>query len=468
MLNHRYSAMRYEVEHTKLSRSLSIVGKSNRHNPHRRFPMRIFKKSLVAILLFILTLAHASAQSPWQIIARPTTKDLLRLSFIDSLRGWVCGKDGVILKTTNGGVDWSHQVTGVHDDILGLFMLNERIGWAIGWVNFTDTNSYYGSRILKTTDGGTTWSQRLFQENDKYFHSITFFDSLNGWICGVRGDVEKSTDGGATWRRMPIDSSKAAGLDMLHVKFFSPRYGFATGGLMDITGVVWRTTNGGERWTALSVSPEPVYKLHFSDSLHALALTGDLEYGAGIVRTKDGGNSWNYTYLGLFGLPRAMSFRTDREGWVALGNMVMVTKDTADTWEVVDTLGWRQMFDLAFTDSITGYAVADSGTIYKYDQRSVDVRENELVVPLAFRLDQNYPNPFNPTTTILFSIGTRGYTTLRVFDLLGREISTLVSRELEEGSYETHFAVAGLASGVYFYRMQSGRFSETRKLVVVR
>ncbi|MBI5470739.1 MAG: T9SS type A sorting domain-containing protein [Ignavibacteriae bacterium] len=103
-------------------------------------------------------------------------------------------------------------------------------------------------------------------------------------------------------------------------------------------------------------------------------------------------------------------------------------------------------------------------------------------VPRAFTLEQNYPNPFNPSTRIAFSLPAArlpegqgqagvqgsGFTSLRVYDVLGREVATLVNENLSAGSYEVMFNAKGLASGVYFYKLQVGEFSETKRLLLLR
>ncbi|MEK9135946.1 MAG: carboxypeptidase regulatory-like domain-containing protein, partial [Bacteroidota bacterium] len=96
----------------------------------------------------------------------------------------------------------------------------------------------------------------------------------------------------------------------------------------------------------------------------------------------------------------------------------------------------------------------------------------QVDVPSTFSLSQNYPNPFNPTTKILYSlppgVGTLHVTSLRVHDVLGREVATLVNEELKAGDYEVTFDGHGLSSGVYFYRLQSGNITATMKLLLLR
>jgi len=81
---------------------------------------------------------------------------------------------------------------------------------------------------------------------------------------------------------------------------------------------------------------------------------------------------------------------------------------------------------------------------------------------------QNYPNPFNPTTSRQYAIGSRQFVTLKVYDLLGIEIATLVNEEKPAGEYEIKFNASGLPSGIYFYQLRSGNYTETKKMVLIR
>jgi len=89
-------------------------------------------------------------------------------------------------------------------------------------------------------------------------------------------------------------------------------------------------------------------------------------------------------------------------------------------------------------------------------------------IPSQYSLKQNYPNPFNPTTTIQFSIPRAAHVTLRIFNTVGQEVATLVSEELGAGTYARQWNAARSASGVYFYRLQAGEFTETKKLVLLK
>jgi hypothetical protein len=118
------------------------------------------------------------------------------------------------------------------------------------------------------------------------------------------------------------------------------------------------------------------------------------------------------------------------------------------------------------------------GAVWVFTRSGTPVREEAANIPSQFALEQNYPNPFNPSTKIQFTIvsaqsgsasgGNRLLTIVKVFDVLGREVATLVNAVKEPGTYTVQFDGSNLASGVYFYRLQAGTYVETRKLLLLR
>jgi hypothetical protein len=121
-------------------------------------------------------------------------------------------------------------------------------------------------------------------------------------------------------------------------------------------------------------------------------------------------------------------------------------------------------FDLKLMRNSLAYEVDN---IAAYNKVASGVKRDELL-PHHYNLGQNFPNPFNPSTEIQFSLPHRNFVTLKIFDLLGREVATLVSEELSAGNYSTRWDAAGMPSGVYFYRLQAGEFVETKKLLLLR
>jgi len=96
----------------------------------------------------------------------------------------------------------------------------------------------------------------------------------------------------------------------------------------------------------------------------------------------------------------------------------------------------------------------------------VETISNEI--PREYKLFQNYPNPFNPATILRFQVPANGNVKIIIYDILGREITTLVNDELKPGLYETAWYAGNFASGIYYYKLISGNYSETKKMVLIR
>ena len=116
-----------------------------------------------------------------------------------------------------------------------------------------------------------------------------------------------------------------------------------------------------------------------------------------------------------------------------------------------------------------------SGTILKTTTGGVvtDIQNISSEIPTQFMLSQNYPNPFNPSTVISYTIGTSqlavsSFISLKVFDLLGREVSTLVNEKQNAGTYSVQFDGSNFSSGIYFYRLSSDNFTETKRMILLK
>ena len=123
-------------------------------------------------------------------------------------------------------------------------------------------------------------------------------------------------------------------------------------------------------------------------------------------------------------------------------------------------------------DSLTAFAVGYYGTIIKTTNGGGEggtfIEPIENSVPDKYQLYQNYPNPFNPSTAIEFDIPKISFVKLVVFDVLGKEAAVLVNEELKAGSYKIDFNAGNLSSGIYYYRLQTEKFTDTKKLTLLK
>ncbi|NWG28987.1 MAG: T9SS type A sorting domain-containing protein [Ignavibacteriaceae bacterium] len=113
-------------------------------------------------------------------------------------------------------------------------------------------------------------------------------------------------------------------------------------------------------------------------------------------------------------------------------------------------------------------AATSDGLWQRDTSEVITALEEQNKSPQEFKLFQNYPNPFNPKTSIQYVIGSCQFVTLKVYDVLGNEVATLVDQEQAAGSYEINFEADGFKSGIYFYTLNAGSFTQTKKLVLLK
>jgi hypothetical protein len=140
--------------------------------------------------------------------------------------------------------------------------------------------------------------------------------------------------------------------------------------------------------------------------------------------------------------------------WIAQ-NIWMVKKVTPSTNVNLSNLGYPISFSIP-------------GNIYELANPSIGIENISTKIPAAYSLKQNYPNPFNPNTNIKFSIVNAGDVKLEVYDVRGREVQTLVNGRLQAGTYEVSFDGSGLNSGVYFYKLTTNGFTDTKRMLIIK
>jgi photosystem II stability/assembly factor-like uncharacterized protein len=430
------------------------------------------------ILIFILfSTSIMFAQNYWLSSYTPTNTNLKSVMFLDSLNGWACGDSGIIIHTSNGGQNWEIQNTKSKAYLHNIFFLNKRLGWALGW-NIYNPQPPYGTYYLKTTDGGVNWDTSFFPIEDVYLMKVFFQDSLYGFLGGSYKNLLRTIDGGAHWLDVQIDSLMIMNFPVTNFSFYNQDYGYAVGGVMDIAGVIWRTTNRGIRWTPYIVASEPLMDMVFFDSSRILGFGGDFEYGPSIITTTNSGANWKYTSLEMFGHPSVLTFRDLKDGWGSLGwqRVLIFTQDSGKSFVQINTPDSAVINDIVFPDTKHGFAVGEFGKILKFNSATIGIGNQNTIVSKNFELNQNYPNPFNPFTTISYELGSNSYVVLKIFDITGREIRTLHNGYQSRGKYNLKFGSDFLTSGVYLYQIvvrdltgkSNDFFTQTKKMLLIK
>jgi hypothetical protein len=204
----------------------------------------------------------------------------------------------------------------------------------------------------------------------------------------------------------------------------------------------------------------------FSDTLDGNIL-GD---GGIILKTTDGGARWKEQPSPGVSL-KAIKFINASEGWVvADSGRIFKTLNGGDHWLSQNSGVRSSLTSVDFADRLHGVVVGDGGVVLVTRSGGVDavIERTIASVPADPKLQQNYPNPFNPSTMINYSLPGSSRVILRIYDVLGREVRTLVDEKQNAGNHSITFQAANLPSGVYFYRLQAGAYSETKKLLLLR
>lgn len=431
---------------------------------------KIFNKTMKLLInlgiFFLLNTVNIFSDNTdyWFHVPSPTFATLYRCCFTDTLNGWAAGDSGTIVHTSDGGVNWVTQSSTIDFSIQDLFFANPRLGWAIANDFF-----YSGTMILRTTNGGVTWSGARYPDTTYIINTVYFTDSLNGYLAGFNRLILKTTDGGTTWNRVNIFENFYSVLPIKKISFLNSNYGIACGGTMDIAGIVWRTTDSGFNWSVMDTTSETLFDVRYIDSLNVIACGGDFEYGAIFSRSRDGGITWQNSTIGYFGLPKALAVRSRSEFWIPLSYSLdwMLSLDSGNTWTVLPTPDSSSIFDALFIDFNHGWAFGQNGTILKYDPL-IGTGNNHNHVPTQIELYQNFPNPFNSATTIEYNLSESGKVKLILYDVLGKQVSVLVNSFQKQGKNRIYFDGNGLCSGIYFYCLLAADHLLTKKMVVLK
>jgi hypothetical protein len=187
----------------------------------------------------------------------------------------------------------------------------------------------------------------------------------------------------------------------------------------------------------------------------------------------DGGATWNFQTFGSDDSFTRVQFVNENIGWVVGGSnteaIVLHTTDGGANWASQPAGTSNYLSGMFFVDENNGWAVGFDGTIiHTTDGGLVGIGDAVAANPAEFVLYDNYPNPFNPTTNIRFKIANPGFVSLKVYDVFGREVATLVNDNKSAGSYTVKFDAINLASGTYFYRLESGDFRQIKKMLLLK
>ena len=424
--------------------------------------------------------------------------------FIDDSTGWLMATEGVLLSTVNGGLSWGFEYptySGLSSfDVSSMFFLNGYDGWVS-----------QNSIIYRSTDGGPRWNEI---SSGYTFNSMCFTSEDKGFALVEQDSILKgTTDGGVSWFNQNINNSNHNIL--FKISFVDSSLGF----ILSQNGLIFRTTDGGNSWLKkyTSISNDLSFISFVNENDGWVAGTNQISY------THDGGETWKLdtTYSG--NSITDMSFTSSNNGYVLTGGSLIRYHNTVPVpVELVSfngnynktensvELNWITATELSnygydverksngsweTIGFVKGNGNSTSNKYYSFNDNNISnlktieyrlkqidldgnykysktIEVNIKNLPTEFSLGQNYPNPFNPSTIIKYSIPSSSVemrlVQLKVYDILGNEIATLVNEKKSPGNYEIRFDGSNIASGIYFYKLTTQDFVSVKKMLLLK
>ncbi|MDD5361405.1 MAG: T9SS type A sorting domain-containing protein [Ignavibacteria bacterium] len=399
--------------------------------------------------------------------------------------------------------------------ILVLFLLSTNYSLNAQWVptnfsggnviSFAATNSNIfaqpgtTSGIFKSTDYGMNWSSLTFSATVMKSYNNDIYASTY-MMMGYGGGVYRSTNEGVNWTLIGFNNHSVSALEVTSTNIFvytdtgfyrSNNIGaswtkipLVDNNIRSITssglniyagslGVIYRSTNNGVNWSSFNNGLPSNIRFNLitisGSNMFVAGLNSSATPDSGVYKSSDNGQSWINVGLrdkrvtALFTSGYNLFAGTDLGGVYLSTNagLTWLQKNQGLTSNDVTAI-------YVFGDYIFAGGGGTPGIWRRFLLDIISVKNISSEIPEKYSLSQNFPNPFNPSTTIKYQITKNETVSLKVFDILGIEVATLVNEKQSPGTYQVNWSAGNLSSGIYFYRLRAGSFTDTKRMTLVK
>jgi photosystem II stability/assembly factor-like uncharacterized protein len=406
------------------------------------------KNKILLPALFILIIHSVlntdNCMSQWMQMSNGMGNNMLIKTIVTNGNNIFAGGYYGVYKSTNNGLNWIQTDSVPPNNIIETFATkdnfifagnygiyystNEGNNWIQGGLNnmhiislavkenylLAGTAPYHG--IWFTTNNGLNWVQTSINNKNVWAFAVNgnnIYAGIDNYPSGS-GGVWHSTDNGQNWTQIFYNNSSVQALAINGANIFAGEY-----------NNIFSSTNEGLNWTQVA---------GFSESVQSIAINGNNiiagVFGTGIYFSSNNGTNWILRNQGFSSLSQFYSL-------LITNNYIYVGTEHSV---------WRRLY----TDIL-------------------GINEIYPEIPTDYSLSQNYPNPFNPVTNIKYQLTNNKYVSIKVFDILGKEIRSLVNEKQTPGTYEVSFDGSNLTSGIYFYSLfGDGVRVETKKMILLK
>jgi len=417
-------------------------------------------RKLIYTLVILAFVSSVSAQ--WSEQTSGVTTILYSVSAVDNSVVWICGAGGKVLRSTNGGTTWNLTTSpNAALDLYNIWGVDANIAFVTG----SNTTAY----VYKTVNGGANWTL-VFSQVGGFMNVILKVGVVNTYVImgdpvGGRWSLFMTENSGTTW-----DSTG------LYIPQAGTETGYNNSGIAIVSGMneyVYIGTNNtriykwvnGNTWTA-QPTPGQANNLSIIFPAENIGVAGG---STSLLYTTNGGTLWS-NYSGILGSGSINGLATGYAAGVLFytrGSSIYNTTNGGFNWAIATTQTGTYNHLIKARTGYNLWAIRSNGGISKFTS-SVGINPISTEIPSSYSLSQNYPNPFNPTTKIKFDVARLGDVKIVVYDVMGREVQSLVNESLKPGTYEASFDGSQLTSGVYFYKMVTEGFTETKRMILLK